>query len=92
MKKGLLIIMFLLSNLVMLGQFTEGFESGIPADWSIINGGDTNTWNAGAAIGGAHTGTKVARIFYDDILAHNDYLITKQFTVSTNLSNRLSFS
>lgn len=89
--KKITLLLFLFFSFQAFSQFTEGFESGIPSDWSIINGGDANTWNAGTvAAGTAHTGTKVARIFYDDVLAHNDYLITKQFVVTANLSNRLS--
>ncbi len=89
--KKITLLLFLFISFQVFSQFTEGFESGIPADWSIINGGDANTWNAGTvAAGTAHTGTKVARIFYDDVLAHNDYLIMKQFLVTANLSNRLS--
>ena len=89
--KKITLLLFLFFSFQAFSQFTEGFESGIPVDWSIINGGDPNGWNAGTvAAGTAHTGTKVARIFYDDVLAHNDYLITKQFTVTANLTNRLS--
>ncbi len=71
------------------GQFTEGFESGIPATWTVINGGDANTWFSGLAIGGSHSGTKSARIDYD-VIAHDDFLITKQFTVTAGVSDRLS--
>jgi hypothetical protein len=89
--KKITLLLFLFFSFQAFSQFTENFESGIPADWSVINGGDTNTWNVGTvAAGTAHSGTKVARIFYDDVLAHNDYLITKQFTVTANLTNRLS--
>ena len=89
--KKITLLLFLFFSFQAFSQFTEGFESGIPSDWSIINGGDPNGWTAGTvASGTAHTGTKVARIFYDDVLAHNDYLISKQFIVTANLTNRLS--
>jgi hypothetical protein len=72
------------------GQFIEGFESGIPATWTVINGGDANTWFSGVAIGGSHSGTKSARIDYTDAIAHDDFLITQQFTVTAGVSDRLS--
>ncbi len=91
MKKYLFLLITLFT-IQAFSQFSEGFENGLPADWSIINGSDANAWNVGTTVsGGAHTGTKVARLFYDPIIAHNDFLITKQFLVSTNVSNRLSF-
>lgn len=89
--KKITLILFALISLQTFSQFNEGFENGLPSDWSVINGGDTNAWNVGTAIGGAHTGTKVARLFYDETIAHNDFLITKQFTVTNNVSNRFSF-
>ncbi len=90
--KKITLILFALISLQTYSQFTEGFEAGLPADWSIINGGDANAWNVGTTVsGGAHTGTKVARLFYDPFIAHNDFLITKQFIVTANVSNRFSF-
>ncbi|MCB0447885.1 MAG: choice-of-anchor J domain-containing protein [Gelidibacter sp.] len=71
-------------------QFTQGFETGIPATWTVINGGDANTWTATTpGTGTAHTGTNVAKLVFG-ATAHDDYLITEQFTVTAGVSDRLS--
>jgi hypothetical protein len=70
-------------------QFNESFEGGIPATWTVLNGGDSNTWES-SPNGNAHTGASVAKITYS-FDAHDDYLITPQFTVTAGVSNRLSF-
>lgn len=91
--KKITLFLFLIIGIQGFSQFTEGFEAGIPANWTVINGGDTNTWVSGLTIPIAgvttHSGTKVARIDYTDF-AHDDYLITKQFLVTSNVSNRIS--
>ena len=93
MKKiTFLFFVFTFSIWHMNAQFNEGFEAGIPANWSVINGGDPGTWVAGAPGGGtaAHTGTNVAKIAFGSV-AHDDYLITQQFTVTAGVSDRFSF-
>jgi hypothetical protein len=73
-------------------QFLENFDAGItiPAGWSVITGGDANTWQVSTpGTGTAHSGTNVARIYYS-AAAHDDYLVTPQFTVTAGVSNRLS--
>ena len=73
-------------------QFTENFDSGTttPVGWTVTNGGDANTWIFGApGDGAANSGTNVARINYG-ATAHNDYLITPQFTVTLGVSEQLS--
>jgi len=74
-------------------QFTESFEAGIPATWSVINGGDANTWEVSTPGDGgtANTGTNVARIYFS-AAAHDDYLVTQQFTVTANTSERLTLA
>lgn len=80
-----------LSVFQMNAQFTESFESGIPGTWTVINGGDTNGWVAATpGTGSANTGTNVAKLVYDASVAHDDYLVTQQFTVTAGLSDRLS--
>jgi len=69
-------------------QFTEGFESGIPATWTVINGGDTNTWTT--STDAPHSGTNHAEILYGST-AHNDYLITQSITVQAGVNDQLSF-
>jgi Secretion system C-terminal sorting domain/Cleaved Adhesin Domain len=97
MKKNTLLFAFFFGLTVSCyGQFSEDFESGatIPAGWSVINLGGTNTWNIGVPYGfippTAHSGANVARISYN-IVAHNDYLITPQITPIAGVSDRLSF-
>ncbi|HET8838548.1 MAG TPA: choice-of-anchor J domain-containing protein, partial [Flavobacteriaceae bacterium] len=76
----------------MHAQFMEGFETGMPATWTVINGGDTNTWLAvPPANGTAYEGTNVASIAYDALVAHDDYLITPQITVTAGVSDQFSF-
>jgi surface protein len=67
--------------------YTMDFESGSPC-WSVINGGDANTWtlNTGTGIGGGFS----ANITYS-ATAHDDHLISPQFTVTNGVSNRFSF-
>lgn len=73
-------------------QFNEGFEDGIPSSWTVINGGDTNTWVAGTpGVGIAHTGSNVAKIVYNSTVAHDDYLITPQVTVAVGSADRITF-
>src|SRR4249920_3393948 len=88
----LLIICTVLISSMANAQFSESFEGGIPGTWTIINGGDTNTFEAGPpdfGTGAAHSGTDVAILAYDDIDAHDDYLVSPQFTVTANVTDRL---
>lgn len=92
MKKiTVLFMLFLVFTFQGYSQFNESFEDGIPATWTIINEGDANTWE----ISGidypieAHTGELVAKISYS-VDAHDDYLITQQFTVTAGVSDRLT--
>ena len=77
-------------------QFTEGFEAAaLPASWTVINGGDANTWisidfSASTTIA-AHTGTHAAGIVYTTPTAHDDYLITPAITVASGVNDRFSF-
>lgn len=77
----------------MVAQFSENFDSdlSLPIGWSVINGGDDNTWAINTpGIGTAHSGTNVARIDFDLSIAHDDYLITPQFTITAGVSNHLN--
>ena len=68
--------------------YTMDFESGSPC-WTVINGGDANTWvlSSGQGVGGGFS----ANITYS-ITAHDDHLVTPQFTVTNGVSNRFNFS
>jgi hypothetical protein len=81
MKRSLFITMFLLLILTpVFAALSEGFEGTTfpPTGWSVINGGDANTWISGTT---AHSGSKGAKINYGST-AHNDYLITPKLAPS----------
>lgn len=94
MRKILLLLLFI-SNYTF-GQFSESFEGAtIPTGWTVIAGGDTGqTWAltdlATSATIQAQNGTKVFAIMYGTT-AHNDYLVTPQFTVVAGISDKLTF-
>ena len=94
MKKITLIFIFLFGCVSSsFAQFSENFDADVtvPAGWSVINGGDANTWTIQLpGTGTAHSGTNVAEIDYDSATPHDDYLITPQFTVTAGVSNHLN--
>jgi hypothetical protein len=93
MKKITLIFAFILASFSQsYGQFTEGFEAGIPATWTVINGGDTNTWvQFTTPVNFVITGTASALITYNATVAHDDYLITPAITVTAGVNDKFSF-
>jgi hypothetical protein len=89
MKKITLLFLFMVGSIsTSFGQFTEGFEAGIPATWTVINGGDANTWAANTFT--PHGGLGDASIGYSGT-AHDDHLITPAITVTAGLNDRISF-
>lgn len=94
MKKTLLLFGFFFAFLnTITAQFTQTFDSGtaIPPGWSVINGGDTNTWTIGPpASGTAHSGSNVAQILYS-ATAHNDYLVSPQINIVAGVNDRVTF-
>ncbi len=96
MKKHLLTGALLLGSLFTASaQFTESFEGSaeLPAGWSVINGGDENTWVVADLTGAeivAQDGTNIATIQYSTA-AHDDMLITPAVTVTDGVSDILSF-
>ncbi|NHN24697.1 T9SS type A sorting domain-containing protein [Flavobacterium jejuense] len=77
---------------ISINEDFEGTTIGeIPNCWSLINGGDANTWGVQNNFPNyPHSGTKFARINYSST-AHNDFLITPPFTVTANVSDIISF-
>ncbi|PWK19514.1 T9SS-dependent choice-of-anchor J family protein [Xanthomarina spongicola] len=70
-------------------QFTESFDTEIPTTWTILNeDGGTYTWTHQTQYPQAGAGH--ARIHWETA-AHNDFLITPQFSVTANVSDRISF-
>ena len=95
MKKILLLfaLLFAFINNVK-AQFVQNFDSGTttPAGWTVINGGDPNTWTFGVPSSGTtFSGSNVAKIIYNSTVAHNDYLITPQITVMAGINDRITF-
>ncbi len=71
-------------------QFTEGFETDIPATWTVQAGGGANGWvQNGTPSGGAQEGAAVASITFN-ATAHDDYLITPAIAVAAATNDRLS--
>jgi Secretion system C-terminal sorting domain/Cleaved Adhesin Domain len=99
MKKITLFIAFIF-GIIATGsaQFLQNFDAGltIPAGWTVINQGGTNTWNIGPPQGFdtppavAISGTNTARITFNTT-THDDYLITPQITPAAGVNDRLSF-
>jgi hypothetical protein len=92
MKKITLLFLFLIGS-VSLGysQFSENFDASttLPTGWSVINNGDPNTWSV-SSLTTANSLSNVATIIYDSTIAHDDYLITPQFTVTIGSSDLLT--
>lgn len=92
MKKKLLSALLALPCFA-LAQFTQNFDAGttLPTGWSVINGGDANTFAIGpASANSAYSLPNSAYIVYS-AAAHDDYLVTPQFLVTDGVSDRLTF-
>ena len=77
---------------VPLAGINEGFEGGaLPECWTVINGGDNNTWYYSETAANAHTGSGHMRIDYSFSSAHDDYLVTPAFTVVDQVSDYITF-
>ena len=95
MKKLLLLLLFV-SNLTF-GQFSESFEGGIPASWTVLAGGDTaETWEIrelyapSSNIITSQNGIKNVVIF-TGTTGHNDFLVTPLFNIVAGISDKLTF-
>ncbi len=70
-------------------QFLESFDTEIPREWTVIdNDGQGTTWHYHA--GNGYRGAGGARINFETN-AHDDYLISPQFTVNSGVSDQVSF-
>ncbi|AWA28670.1 hypothetical protein HYN48_00430 [Flavobacterium magnum] len=96
MKKITLAFLGCLFSGAVFAQFTENFDAGttLPAGWSVIQGGDPNTWEVTDMMDlvglDAHSGTNAAAIVYDSD-AHDDYLVTPAITVAAGVNDYFSF-
>lgn len=93
MNKKLFLALFALP-LLASAQFVENFDASTstPAGWTVINGGDPNTFIFGeGAPGSAFTQKNAAQINYSSSAAHDDYLVTPAIAVTANVNDRLTF-
>lgn len=96
MKKKLFLLFLMGIFTGSFAQFTEGFENGIPPNWTIINNGEPTTWShisttvANTEPFWIHSGTGAAGI---SVLwgTQDDYLITPAITVVAGVNDRISF-
>jgi len=94
MRQKLLLALFAIP-IIANAQFFQNFDAAtaLPAGWTALNGGDTNTWAIVDYTGGsinAYSGTNTASIAYGSS-AHDDYLVTPAITVTAGVSDFLSF-
>ncbi|MGC4101556.1 PKD-like domain-containing protein [Ferruginibacter sp.] len=78
------------SNSAPISVLSEGFEGGIPAAWSIQNGGTGNNWTIGPVNGAARTGTKCAEYNWNSTNAANTYLITSGVNLTAGVTYTVS--
>ncbi|WP_179335421.1 T9SS-dependent choice-of-anchor J family protein [Winogradskyella costae] len=73
-------------------QFTESFETEIPASWTVLDLASTTSWVwEDSPENGAQDGSSVAKIGSGFPDANDDYLITPQISVTSDLNDRLTF-
>jgi hypothetical protein len=99
MKKTLLILFFAFT-IQGFSQFSQDFEGAtLPADWTVLNGGDSFTWGlinmavSTVTPGVSHSGTKAVAIqtVQGTSVAHDDILVTPAITVTAGISDNISF-
>lgn len=77
----------------IFGQYTQSFDSAtMPADWTILNGGDPGTWQTWAAYSTItpHSGSHYLGLEYGST-PHNDYAVSPAITVTAGVSDKLTF-
>jgi large repetitive protein len=73
-------------------NYTQGFESGLPSGWSIVQNGSGNLWTVtNAPSGAARTGTGVAEYYYNSTNAANTWLFTDAKTFYAGVTYTISF-
>lgn len=90
--KKILLSCFVTFGICANAQFVQNFDasSTMPAGWSIITGGDPNSFIINVVGNQAHSPTNVAEIQYHS-QAHNDYLVTPAIVVQAGVNDRLSY-
>lgn len=89
-----LIILFGLFPAAFSAQYFQGFDSAaMPSDWTIINGGDPETWRTWDAydttFNDPHSGSHFLGLQYRN--AADDYMISPGITVIAGISDQLTF-
>ncbi|MDW9381293.1 T9SS type A sorting domain-containing protein [Chryseobacterium sp. JV558] len=79
----------------LLAQYSQSFDSAtMPADWTIINGGDPGTWETwdsyDSSFNAPHSGTHFLGLEYGST-AHDDYVISPAIVVTAGVSDKLTF-
>ena len=80
----------------LFGQYTQSFDSAtMPADWTIINGGDPGTWETWNTYLASvdidpHSGSHFLGLEYGST-AHDDYAVSPAIVVTAGVSDKLSF-
>ena len=91
MKNTVLGLVMLLSitSWQATAQFLESFDAEIPSEWTVIdNDAQGASWHYHA--GDGYRGPGGVRINFETA-AHDDYLISPQFTVNLGVSDLVSF-
>ncbi|MBK8363124.1 MAG: hypothetical protein IPL24_05395 [Bacteroidetes bacterium] len=71
---------------------TTDFESGLPAGWSVINGGSGNDWTATSSpSGSAHSGTSVMQYLYNSANAANSWLFTEGYALNGGTTYTITY-
>ncbi|WP_083988551.1 T9SS-dependent choice-of-anchor J family protein [Chryseobacterium arthrosphaerae] len=90
------LMMALLMPLSMSAQYLQSFDSDtVPADWTIINGGDSGTWETWTTYSASttilpHSGSHYLGLKYGSS-AHDDYAVSPAIVVTAGVSDKLTF-
>ncbi len=98
MKKIYLCFLFVVISMFSVDaqQYSQSFDAAtMPSDWTVINGGDANTWKTWASYStlstiNPHSGARYLGLEYGSS-AHDDYAISPAIQVVAGVSDKLSF-
>lgn len=93
MKKISFLFLMALGLNFSKAQMTESFDSAtLPSGWTVINQGDTEEWMPYTSYSSItpHTGSHFLGLKYGNI-AHDDYVISPAITVTSGVSDKLTF-
>lgn len=84
--------------LSLSAQYAQGFDSAtLPSDWTIINGGDPDTWKTWSSydniFNGPRSGSHFLGLYFDPDfdVPHDDYAISPAISITAGTSNKLTF-